>query len=473
MAEARRIKHHIHETNALSYGHLGTATYDDVHHDWAFLRQRQRSEESDVDEEDGLRDASPYFQLVDEDSWESAVLFSGRDNVANCHATDTRNQHTTNFRGLQNLLLDKVPEAAVVGLDSLLSAHPSEFLQRQPLSSALALGHARFQPDAGMHDSLASTTIVAAPAGPNRESLRLLGFVARQVSLDMDCTVQLSSSLPFVGSKEVGHWFDTAESILQVSSAIQTKGRQFLVVKPSGTTILRPKIADARIQSWIRERPTAVSPSAKRRIDPCPVVTIPMSRTGGSPHVHAALNPRCDDMVTIIDASGQWSIWKVSHRNARSTGSLYQAHLQSSNNFRIVQDRTSTMMSAPGDDWRRIIWFAGPEEGMDRVLICDRRIAVAFDKSGQLLGSVDMRLGPPSDRNVILDIKNSDRRREHLFVLTTSRMMVFTSSKGASEEKKGFEPLDLVCSWNHFRDRADLSLRMSVLELSKGVYNQH
>ncbi|OQV06582.1 hypothetical protein CLAIMM_11129 [Cladophialophora immunda] len=104
---------------------------------------------------------------------------------------------------------------------------------------------------------------------------------------------------------------------------------------------------------------------------------------------------------------------------------------------------------------------------MDRLLVCNRRFAAAFDRTGSFLGEVDMRLGSQLDRNLILEVKNSGRRSDHVFVLTTSRFLIFSSPQSSGNDRDSGEVLELVCSWNHYRDRNDLGLRMSVLESSE------
>ncbi|OCT51927.1 hypothetical protein CLCR_07970 [Cladophialophora carrionii] len=455
MADSRRTRHHTHETNALSYGHLGTATYDEQSHKWTFLRQLGGDQDPIRDEPSTSQSDLLRFQLVEERTVDCAAEVP----IGNGPAE----QRSMNGLGLQNTFLKNVADAAFALTSSPAPASSSEVQRentKEKASSAsyLAVGHARPPFEPGMHNNDPSTPVVALVAESHKHALRLLGFEECQVAVRNSEGLQVMCTVPSVTTRVVGLWCESADRILQVASTIKANGTYFLVVKPSGTTILQPMSADPA--------PETTVPSADLLLDACPIVTIPTSRTGGNPHVHASFNPRDQNLVAIVDSSGQWSVWKLIGRRARSARILYKVHLLSSNNL-ITSGRQAPSTTDPSraDGWHRICWLIGPEANRERLLVCGRRMAAVFDREGQLLGQVDMRLGPTSDRNMILDIKNSHRRGEHLFVLSTSRLMVFSSTKGTWEERDPVEPLELVCSWNHYRDRTDPQLRMSTVEL--------
>ncbi|ETI22130.1 hypothetical protein G647_06202 [Cladophialophora carrionii CBS 160.54] len=455
MADARRTRRHTHETNALSYGHLGTATYDEQSHNWTFLRQPQGDQDPRRDKRSTSQSDLLRFQLVDERTVDCAAEVP----IGNGPAE----QRSMNALGLQNTFLKNVADAAFALTSSPASASSSEVQRentKEKVSSAsyLALGHARPPFESGMHNNDPSTPVVALAAESHKHALRLLGFEECQVAVRTSEGLQVMCTVPSVTTRVVGLWCESADRILQVASTNKANGTHFLAVKPSGTTILQPMSADPAPETTVT--------SADLLLNACPIVTIPTSRTGGNPHVHASFNPRDQNLVAIVDSSGQWSIWKLIGRRARSARILYKVHLLSSNNLiTSVRQAPSTTDPSRADGWHRICWLIGPEASRERLLVCGRRMAAVFDREGQLLGQVDLRLGPTSDRNMILDIKNSHRRGDHLLVLSTSRLMVFSSTKGTWKERDPVEPLELVCSWNHYRDRTDPQLRMSIVEL--------
>ncbi|EXJ71526.1 uncharacterized protein A1O5_05334 [Cladophialophora psammophila CBS 110553] len=441
MADTRRVGHHVHETNALSFGHLGTATYDVRRHEWTFLRQHQTRNTEDGQRTQASWNRSSHFLLVDEQTWNSAPDFvQARDKV----------QDSRLGRGLQNLFLKRVPDAALLAVDfsaqSNTASSQSEKLNR-PSESVLALGHARPSLDSGLHNDAPYSPIVAFRTCSNNGILQLLAIEERQVAIRNEAGLLNLCTVPFIGNV-LGHWAESTDEIVQISSASHVRGTQFLVVKPSGTTILRPTLSKHKVPEVL--------------LDPCPVVTIPCSRTGGQPHAHATFNPQDHCLVVIVDTGGQWGVWKVTGRKSRSARILYQVSLQGSNYISNSGQRSLLSgVSTYRDKWHRACWLTNPKGVMDRLLVCNRRVAAAFDQTGSFLGPVDMRLGSQSDRNVILDVKISDRRSDHVFVLTTSRFLLFSSSQSTRNPN---EALELVCSWNHYRDRTDLRLRMSVFE---------
>ncbi|KIW91312.1 uncharacterized protein Z519_08208 [Cladophialophora bantiana CBS 173.52] len=444
MADARRVGHHVHETNALSFGHHGTATYDVRRHEWTFLRRHQTQDAEDRQRTQASWNHSSHFLLVDERTWNSAP-----DSVqAREKAQDSRLG-----RGLQNLFLKRVPDAALLAVDlpsqSNTTASQSEKLNR-PSESVLALGHARPSLDSRLHNDAPYTPIVAFRACSNNGILLLLAIEERQVAIRNEAGLLNLCTVPFIGNV-LGHWAESTDEILHISSASHVKGTQFLVVKPSGTTILRPTLSKHKVPEVL--------------LDPCPVVTIPCSRTGAEPHAHAIFNPQDRSRVVIVDTGGQWSVWKVTGRISRSARILHQVSLQGSNHISSSgQQSLFSGISTYRDKWHRACWLTNPKGVMDRLLVCNRRVAAAFDQTGSFLGQVDMRLGSLSDRNLILDVKISDRRSDLIFVLTTSRFLIFSSSQSTWRMRNPKEALELVCSWNHYRDRTDLGLRMGVFE---------
>ena len=474
MADVRRVGRHTHETSALSYGHLGTASYDEKSHKWTFLRKNQKQGTANEDEEPITRQDWPYLQLVDE----RILSHRARASVE----IVLIGQYAASGGGLRNLSLKNIPDSAFVFTDLPSSAYILEsqdevLTPNRPHASTLALGYARPPYEVGMHNDGPATAVVALPARPHRGTLWLLGFEGSRIKTRQGAGQHESCIVPCVTKKVFGCWSDSADEILHVSSANPPNSTQFLVVKSSGTTILRPTLAEAARDKPLQSRYTGSVVAAELSLDSCPIVTIPSSRTGHNLHAHAALCPTDQNLIAIVDTSGQWSVWNLTGRAARSPRVTYQACLQGSNSLVNNEQPSLLKTTTPRrDGWHRICWLPGPGRVMGRVLVCNRRTATAFDYKGEVVGQVDMRLGPLSNGNVILDIQNSnlahdnDYRSEHLFVLTTSRVMVFSSDEGGQTEKSSAEPLKLMCSWSHGRDRADFGLRMSILHLLRGKF---
>ncbi len=121
---ASRVKH-THETNALSYGHFGTATYHADTHDWTFLRKVQAGHRDREDDGDDDSDQDEYH-LIHESVWRQ------QQNSANDHVT-VRDHAALHAGNNNNLLLKHVPETA---------AASSEVAALKPVIGALTHGEA-------------------------------------------------------------------------------------------------------------------------------------------------------------------------------------------------------------------------------------------------------------------------------------------------------------------------------------------
>lgn len=467
MADADRVTRrqdrlNTHETNALGYGHFGTATYDDENQSWTFLRQRKARLPLASDEEGRVNPRySAAFQLVHE-----RLLTFDR---------PPSGDHSTLHDGA-NRLLKRTPDAAVAAASepsSVLtpSAHPRDESRTRPLGSVLAFGNARAPFEPGMHNNEPAVPTLAFPAGHGNERLRLVPLETKQLSINYDGDSQEFCTVPSAASAAAGIWNSSADPIQEVSSPSPREGTQFLVVKPSGTSLLRPLVTrDSLPRHTASNRVGDLADVPGRLLDPCLVVHIPSSRTGGYPHAHAATNPRDHHSIAIVDIRGQWSIWQLRGKRARSARLLYRVRLQSHNDLGHIGHQASDFHTSPRmSEWHRVCWLLGEEDSGDQVLVCNRQCAAVFSDKGEYVGPVDMRLGSGSVRSLILDVKSSTRRRDHIYVLTTSRLMIFTSSEVSWKDKSGAEPLVLVCSWNHYRDRTDTSLSMRLLEFAQGL----
>lgn len=468
MADERVIRvQHTHETNALSYGHFGTATYNEDNHEWAFLRGYPTQRTHIFKDDNGpVRSNASDFQLIHEEVWNSHEHSS---------AINASTYHVLRGDGASKLFLKRTPDAAVAVINLPSSAYKSKSpaeveSHRRPLGDTLAFGSAGPPFEASAHNNTPATPIVAFPAGGSTGKLKLVVLKAHQIAVPDNAGLQELCTVPSISDQEAGYWSGSLDRIQHVSSSTHRKGTQFLVVRSSGTTILRPAVADvlSAKQQGSTEFDGAVN-MPDLLVDPCPLVTIPSSRTGEQPHAHAELNPQNEKEVAIVDVRGRWSVWKLQSKSTKSLRVPHQIQLYASSDLHSV-DRQSlpskTLLHEDG--WHRICWLENGEGAVNRVLVCSRRFAAVFDDKGKLVTPVDMRLGPQSDQNQILDVKRSGRRRDRLFILTTSRLMIFTSSEVSWKDPTGNEPPVLVCSWNHFRDRTDLSLSMSVLEFSEG-----
>lgn len=458
---ARRALH-PHETKALNYGHPGTATYDPQTHTWVFLRQHQPQLLDNGDDlaPDGLHG----FQLVHE-----RVLGVGEGQISSSAAVKE-----DFFRPWGRVtLLKQIPDAAFISknLSSLIHVPKAQLdnePKTRPFGNLLAFGGVRKSSKERPRKNVLRQLIAAFPTGLAGEDLQLVGLEAENILLESRTGPDRVHRVPCLGHHAAGRLSNSAEQIQHISRAKLAHQMRFLVVRSSGTDILRPGM----LNSQYPEQGTSSNILAKSQslLDPCLVLTIPSSRTGGQPHAYAAFHPQDQKLVVIVDTHGQWSRWKIEGRKPRTARVLYHATLQSFNVLRNVESQTALRGSPQHfDGWHRICWVLGAKGTKPHILVCNRRSAAVFDQVGGLLGHVDMRLGPLSHRNQILDVKICESRPFLILILTTSRLMIFSSLYDRDQAIYRPEPLELLCSWNHFRDPSDLNLSMSCLEFPQGM----
>ena len=455
-----------HETTAVSYGHFGTATYDEETSTWSFLRQIDIPFRCGSEDEGITEDASPSFQIA----YEQVRIFQDK-------ALSQRSvgESAAVAFGRKKAVLKQAPDAAVgtIKLSTLVSDSTSTFephLWLQSFGGLLTLDNPRLAAHCAKHSSLRQTPVAALAVGASCETLLLVALNTCNFSVMDYSGLSTPCSIPCIDNRLVGFWINSAERIHRISCSTNTTQRQFLVVKPSGTTILRPILRQAPFTTDMTPQNFKAMTTLASLIDPNPILTIAMSRTGGQPQADAAFNPKSLDSVAVVDTKGQWSIWKLKGKKARSTRICYQAQLLCSSNLHAAAGYPlSGSHGSNLNGWHSIRWLIGTQNKANRVLVCNRRYAAVFDLDGSPLGLIDMRLGLPSERNQILEVQNSNRREDQVIVLTTSRLLIFSSTKVGLKDRDDVEPLVLLCSWNHFRDCSDMTMRINLLEVARGM----
>jgi len=458
--ERKRRLQHVHETNALTYGHLGTATYEEKDHQWTFLRNLDPQ-----DEGPDLGDGPLHWKLIHER--ERIRQFGGTG-----PASIIPLQLRTLDQGGFNELLKRAPEAVLALTELDASEYAAEALPHalsdgddKPLGY-LTFGNAFRPGEHGVHAAFLSTSVAALSVGINDEAVMLLTLGTEKVSPTQDSDTELTWEVPTLSDEHVAVWKTSAEPVEQLCFADDGGRPRLMVRKGSCLSIFEPQV---RSTSVYPHRHLAMSDRGQLKpsmLDVNPVLTIPMSRTGGHSHADTSFHPRDSNLLAIVDARGNWSIWRIrSVQQARATRPLSRAQLQSSGRLCAPELAERARPPTPScDEWHQIRWLRSAEGVFDRLLVCNRHMAVVFDLQGEVVGVANMRLGPRRVGNQIIDVRQSAVRPEFCFVLTTTRLMLMDSAHVGWKDPSDREPLTLVCSWNHFRNPSDLSLRMSLLE---------
>lgn len=267
-------------------------------------------------------------------------------------------------------------------------------------------------------------------------------------------------------------WSGNGSPIRQLCFA-KTKNtrKQWLGVRYHGaTSILCPLLKST--SSSKRGPEFQVSRRQPSEIDANHITTISVQRTGGAEHADFFFNPWNSRQVAIIDQEGFWGIWilekQIHQKELWTTKAGLSGHvsetLETGPARGVSRQKNDAKLSKRGSKygWGAILW-AG--DG-NTLVVADRRTLSVYHVSEaiQRLKVPDLSLSKSADW--ILDIRSSPLDNSHVFLTTSSRIFwlrVLPFSK--KDDYPDAEPgITILLSWRHFRDRDDISVRMSILK---------
>lgn len=269
-----------------------------------------------------------------------------------------------------------------------------------------------------------------------------------------------------------GWWSGNGSPIQQLCFATtKNTGKQWLGVRYHGaTSILCPLLKPA--SSSRRGTELSVSRHQPFEIATNHVTTIPIQRTGGSDHADLSFNPWNHRQLAIVDQEGFWGIWILEKQVHRKDLWMTKAGLsgQVSETLETGPDRgmsrqkndTKHSKRSSKYGWGAIVW-AG--DGNTLVVANRRTLSVYhISETLQRLNVPDLFLSENADW--ILDVRRSPLDDSHIFLTTSSRIFwLRVLPLGKNDDYPDAEPgISILLSWRHFRDRDDISLRMSLLK---------
>jgi hypothetical protein len=458
-----------HSTKFLNYGHLGTLTYDEAEKRWKTLRTVQPHDATahHTDTEHGSPTAFPLRHLS------SKVSFDGSSAPRHQIGSKTNDNGPDGADGshsepaIRSHLVDSAVEKP--GNNKGFESESSPFAEKHSpnRSTLLAFGSAVTVRATESSSLPLHIPIAASVSVSNAEAIRLVRIGREKI--DNICSDAGNDSLQvaYISNEDPAYWTSTGGPIQQVCFAAATgHPSTWMAARLQGsTTIFHPLVHQMSVPPRCRTiQPPQVPPSSV--LDVNPIISIPISRTGGHPHADINFHPYEHLKLALIDEHGNWSVWLVDGERQDSPRSQFWVSLICFGKL-WTWDYEKRLRTSPPyhDGWHRISWCAHPEIQSDELFICNRRTAAVYKTTGELLGLRDLRLGHARENQVILDVRWSAFVPGHCFVLTSTRLfwLYFMDTQSRTSVSSQNTPIVLL-TWQHFRDRGDGTLQLVLLE---------
>ena len=305
---------------------------------------------------------------------------------------------------------------------------------------------------------LRKTPIVAVTAGVAGEFVKLVRLTPAQLVWDdsgdahMDCMTARDG--------EEGFWMGNGSRVQQlVFAEAEGKPSHWLAVRYHGAiSILRPLLLpDTDIAAFYDEGTVPYS-----RLDANHTLTL--AEQNGVPFSDLCFNPWNNQQFATIDQKGCWTIWDIEVSvNAKKKGhgtviQRFQGHITDGH-----KEGPASLFPV-ADGWNRVLWVGAKEN----VAVASRRSLTVFDIENPLEKLYDLDIDQGKEGDWLLDIKQCSLDASSLFVVTSSRILwIRAPSAGDYYKSHGVKPgASILLSWEHFRDREDISLRLNIIGVS-------
>jgi RNA polymerase I-specific transcription initiation factor RRN6 len=384
--------------------------------------------------------------------------------------------------GVQNISNDLLKQTG-----TLLRVHPelasgSNYLRENELSSrAITAVTENFRPDISKLLSIGNATypegsrtnrilpIVAFAWG---ESATTLKFVLLESKSMMEISPDIRrANIPCIGSHESGWWTGNGATVRQVcfSETVDEASTWMAARLPCSTRIFRPLYHRMAVAaSYCGDEPAQrIFPNS--RLDPNPLLNIPISLTGGYAHADVAFNPWYQYQFAVIDDHGNWSVWEIQGKYQREHKSKWRADMSFTGCLSQPSEASKEKVSDQGhhDGWAAINWVGD----INRLLVCDRRSIVLYRINCDPMKQYRINLDLETSSEWILDVKRSPSNQSHVFVLTSSKIFwlnVVSDDAIFDHHEDEVVNVSVLLSWRHFRGQEDTSLQISLINGKNG-----
>lgn len=467
-----QLLQNAHSTKFLNYGHLGTITYDEEHKTWETLRIVRPHIASTRDAEAGERSRSafPIRHLS------SKVVYYG---LAGLPTETDSELNDSNLNDSDEPSAGPITRASNINAKiednsgsqiewSHSDAIALDIKQSPNRSALLAIGSAVSTLARRGCSELVCVPVAASVSDCNAQSVRLvcIGQEAFE-SLNLNGN-GVGLKIPSISNEHQAHWTGSGGPVQQICFAAESgySSTWMATRLQTSTTIFHPLVRQKPVPSKGDTLPLLFQALPSSLLDANPVVSIPISRTGGHPHAHVSFHPKDHAKLALIDEHGNWSVWLVDGERQESPHSRFWVTLMSFGKIWTWDYEKRLRESAPyHDGWHRISWCIRSQTLSDELFICNRRTAAVYKTSGDLLGLQDLHLGHARENQMILDVQWSRTISGHCFVLTSTRLF-WLYFKDAAFGRSGMNQdiPHILLAWQHFRDRGDTTLELVLLE---------
>ena len=437
----------------LAYGQLGRATYTTKNHEWTFTRELGESRTGDYQ-------AQPLSFHCFRQISETEVCFA--DEVGRKRTSDNNPNKTYGNGRPYPQALPQVAAAA-----SLLAHHMgtwrNENVGEQNAAStdllifgaAVRLSHARAERNL-------SVPITAFVTGPTCNTLRIAYIQSRTARLSSNSYHDIPVQLPAISTDTFADWNSPDQPIRQIiCPSAECMVQTWLAARQdSATTIFHPLLNEPNPYSQGGTR-------VFQQLDANPILTLPVSRTGGYSHADIAFHPEDAHQLALVDTHGHWSIWKVTDSKKLHGRPRFSATLVQHGRLHSWTDRYKPSSPRPHHDgWHAVRWIKTATQ-IYRLAVCDRRTMIVFDTAGGPAITPQLRLGSGRDGQWILGVK-AFRRCQGLLILTTNSILWLSAPEPHTPSRQVKPIIEVEYSMIHHRAPSDVTLRASVFEDSKG-----
>ena len=385
-------------------------------------------------------------------------------------------QRTQNIKKLTHLIPELVPGLSLLPELTKKSELVDYVSSRHDPSTSILLAFGQASDDSSKHGKSRSSAkevpIVAVVGGAAGEIVRLIRLRKELLGWEGKHDVRLRDYSLI--DEERCWWSGNGSPVQQVCFSKSTSKSKFLLaVRYHGaTTILQPTLVSNEVFSWSQRPYSVKGQHPPSMLDANPIFTLPVEKTGRSPHADVSFNPWNTLQFAIIDQQGHWTIWcleRIKQQKHEWKVIAGPSGYVSDGYSNVDKTHLPTAPEHRKDNWGAILW-AGDE---NTIIVADRRTLSVVCLADGSVDRIDVpELALSKNASWILDLQASPSDDRHFFLATSTRVM-WMHLLPAHQHRSVENPkprASVLLSWMHFRDQDDTSLRLNLLDDQGSVF---